>query len=31
MRNWTKQGDTILQEMDFSHLEEIDHLGPITA
>jgi hypothetical protein len=31
MRNWTKQSDPILQEVSFSHLEEIDHLGPIAA
>jgi hypothetical protein len=31
MRNRAKQSDPILQEVGFSHLEEIDHFRPIAA
>jgi hypothetical protein len=31
VRNRTEQGDSILQEVHFPHLEEIDHFGPVTA
>ena len=31
MRNRAEQGDSILQEVHFPHLQEIDHFGPITA
>jgi hypothetical protein len=29
--NRAEHGDSILQEMGFPHLEEIDHFGPVTA
>lgn len=31
MRNRAKHGDSILQEVGFSHLEEICHFRPVTA
>jgi hypothetical protein len=31
MGNGAKQSDPVLQEVGFSHLEKIDHLGSITA
>ena len=31
VRNRAEQGDSILQEVHFPHLEEIDHFGPIAT
>ena len=31
VRNGAEQGDSILQEVHFPHLKEIDHFGPVSA